>query len=270
MSLTVEKLQATEQLERARETLGHALGLTQDIGSSGLDVGMVSASLASSVKEIFKLKNDGLTAPDSVGYIHSAMNHLRQTLVLLQEVRDADPVLEQTTSTVARTLALLYPISKLLEELAKQPKAPLPLTKKPPKKIPPPVPHKERAKTVRSPKREARERRTSERRIIEVDIGIQSATNFFTGFTQDISSGGLFVSTFDILAIGTPLNINFRLPGGPVLSLNGTVRWIREYNETNPEMEPGMGIRFEELNSRDAEAINEFMAQNPPIFYEDN
>ena len=95
------------------------------------------------------------------------------------------------------------------------------------------------------------------------------STNFFTGFSQDISTGGIFIATFDILAMGARLNVNFTVPGGPVLSVDGVVRWVREYNETTPDVEPGMGVQFEGLNADDQGAINKFMEQNPPIFFDD-
>jgi uncharacterized protein (TIGR02266 family) len=112
------------------------------------------------------------------------------------------------------------------------------------------------------------DRRSFHRRIVHVDIGIHSDTNFFTGFIQDISNGGLFIATYDVLTIGTELNVNFRLPDGPVLSLDGVVRWVREYNETT-EVEPGMGIQFENLSPNDSKSINDFILKHPPIFYDD-
>ena len=112
------------------------------------------------------------------------------------------------------------------------------------------------------------ERRKSGRRAMEVDIGIHSETNFFTGFSMDISSGGLFVSTYDVLPVGTELNVNFSLPHGPVLSLDGTVNWVREYNSTQPDQAPGMGIRFTHISREDEEHINRYISQHDPLFYD--
>jgi len=125
-------------------------------------------------------------------------------------------------------------------------------------KKPPPTPRPEKKP----------ERRKSGRRAMEVDIGIHSETNFFTGLSMDISSGGLFVSTYDLLPVGTELNVNFSLPHGPVLSLDGTVNWVREYNSTRPDQAPGMGIRFTHISREDEEHINRYISQHDPLFYD--
>lgn len=255
MAFTGEQIEATAQLERARESLGEALGQTQDISDSGLDVEKISAALAKSVRNIFSVQSGGLVHPESPTNIHQAMSNLRETLMLLQDVADDAPGLERVTGTVARILALLYPVSKVLEKIEE-------LRGKEP------VEPKRRAENLPD-KINGKDRRRATRHSIKVDIGIHSETNFFVGFSSDISSGGLFIATYDILRIGTELNVNFTLPKGPVLSLNGIVRWVREYNETTPDTAPGMGIQFENLNGNDRKAINYFIEKNPPIFYDD-
>jgi uncharacterized protein (TIGR02266 family) len=299
MTTSQQHIEATAQLDRARAALGQALGQTQDISNAVLNVGQISKSLAGAVKCIFTVQSEGLTAPQSRERIQQSMDHLRQTLKLLQGVQGQDPSLALVTSTIARILALIYPVSKLLEDMAPVPDAdpvspsvirdtghgaeksephllltdemskqtttddtPIPLVEKPRLSE---VPEIQQTKIIAS---DGKERRDSDRRSVKVDIGIQSDTNFFTGFTQDISSGGLFVATYDVCSMGTPLNVNFSLPRGPVLSLDGTVCWIREYNETTTDILPGMGIRFDNLTNEDEEAINQFIAKNPPIFYD--
>jgi len=257
MSYTAEQIEATAQLDRARISLGEALGQTQDISNSGLDVEKISSSLAKSVRNIFSVQSAGLASPKSSANIQQAMDALRQTLMLLQDVQSDDESLQRVMRTVAHILALLYPVSKVLELVVddsegKASQEPLPLTQ-----------------SRQKPSDADRDRRSSTRRIFEVDIGIHSDTNFFTGFSQDISSGGLFIATYDIMALGSDINVNFTLPSGPVLSLNGKIRWIREYNETTPDTAPGMGVQFDDLTERDQRAINRFIATNPPIFYDD-
>ena len=99
---------------------------------------------------------------------------------------------------------------------------------------------------------------------------MQSGTNFFTGFSLDISSGGLYISTYDTLPMGASVNVNFDLPGGPVMSLNGLVQWVREYNPAIPDMEPGIGVKFVGLSDQDQQLLNRYIAENPPIFYEED
>src|SRR5690606_33990933 len=57
-----------------------------------------------------------------------------------------------------------------------------------------------------------RHRRVSLRTRIDVD----SASNFYTGFVENISSGGLFISSRELREIGEIVRIRFTLPdAGP-------------------------------------------------------
>lgn len=239
-----------KQVARARVALGEALGHTQDIiVRPGLDVNTVNAYLAGAVKALFTAESHGLSDESHVG---QSMDYLRKTLTLLQEVPAQDEKLELATATVARTMAILFPLFKVLEGRRRAEPEPIPLT----------------SRRRSEPVDPGRERRVANRRSIEVDIGMQSETNFFTGFSLDISSGGLFVSTYDILPLDSEVNVNFSLPGGPMMSLTGLVRWVRDYNEAVPDTAPGMGIMFEDLSAEQERDINAYLAASNPLFYE--
>jgi uncharacterized protein (TIGR02266 family) len=256
------------QMNRAREALGEALGQTQEIGQVGLDLENLNRSLAGAVRELFLGESEGLS---DASHVAAAMDHLRDTLVAMQEVPVREPVeaLDAATATVARTMAILFPVQRAL--LA----APVPGGAEEP--IPLSIGARDGATPLRltrksvaptAPAARGMERRGGERRSIEADIGFQSETNFFTGFSMDISSGGLFVATFDIPPVGTVTNVNFRIPDGPMMSLDGVVRWVREYNDTSPETAPGMGVMFERLSPAEEDAINTYLARSSPLFFE--
>ncbi len=252
------------QVARARVALGEALGHTQEISRPGLDVDTVSASLAGAVKALFAAESSGLADESHVGL---SMEYLRSTLTLMQEVPNQDQKLEIATATVARTMAILFPLFKALEGRKRSEPEPIPLTGVIParrEQVPIPLSSKRRSRDAAS----ARERRDGDRRSIEADIGMQSETNFFTGFSMDISSGGLFVSTYDILPLDSEVNVNFSLPGGPMMSLSGLVRWVREYNDVAPDTSPGMGIMFEGLSAEQENDINAYLAASNPLFYD--
>ena len=46
-------------------------------------------------------------------------------------------------------------------------------------------------------------------------------------FTEDISSHGLFIKTVNILPLGSRVNVEITLPDGPVIRLEGMVRWSK-------------------------------------------
>ncbi len=208
----------------------------------------VANTLVNSIEALKKTLSLDLVDPENKKNINNAMDYLRRTLELMQDGHQKSPDLTSATETVAKMLAVLYPVLKNLENPAKAPERP--------------------SKTA--PDSPFLERRTAPRTEIEADIGFQSETNFFMGFTEDISTGGLFIATYDIRPLGTSLCVNFTLPNGHLVSGVGIVRWLREYNETTPDTPPGMGIQFEGLPESDKEAIHSFIEERPAIFYDDD
>ena len=241
-------LEARRPAQIAREMLGGALGQIQDIANPRLNVEHETASIARAVDALFAVQSSDPTEPAHVAGVCHAMDHLRATLQAMQDVGGEDPALTAATQTIAKTLALLYPVSKVQERQSIQ-------LDRPPSTIGAHLPPDAR--------------RGAPRVAIEADIGFQSDSNFYTGYTEDISTGGLFVATFDARPIDSAVQINFTLPDGHLVSAPGIVRWVREYNELTPNVEPGMGVQFTALDAEDAAAINHFLAEREPIFYDE-
>ena len=55
--------------------------------------------------------------------------------------------------------------------------------------------------------------RASERFDLEVKVDLESDHNFYTGLTQNISSGGVFIATHHLRRIGDRITLKFTLPG---------------------------------------------------------
>ena len=242
------QLKAGRPAQIAREMLGEALGQIQDIQDETLNAEDVTASIARAVGALFAVQSSEPSEPAHVAGVCHAMDHLRGTLELMQDVKGDDAALTNATKTIAKTLALLYPVSKVQERQSLVMDAP-------PAVIGDKIPHDPR--------------RSLTRLAIEADIGFQSDSNFFTGFTEDISSGGIFIATFEIQPIGSRLQVNFTLPDGYLVSTPGIVRWVREYNELATESEPGMGVQFDGLGGEDQSAINKYLEHREPIFYDE-
>lgn len=111
------------------------------------------------------------------------------------------------------------------------------------------------------------QRRAALRASLCAEITLGSDSNFFTGFTNDVSEGGVFVATVNVLPLGTQIDLAFSLPGGPRIEGKGEVRWVRELDDRNPEVFPGMGIRFTEVAATSVAAIHAFAAQREPMFF---
>ena len=110
------------------------------------------------------------------------------------------------------------------------------------------------------------DRRYSRRVQLDVDIGLHSETNFFVGFAEDISDGGLFVATYDLLPVGTELTLSLVLPGGRQIVAPARVTWIRDPHDG--DLAPGVGVHFERLSDEDRDAIDRFLKARAPMFFE--
>ena len=54
-----------------------------------------------------------------------------------------------------------------------------------------------------------------------------------------------------------------------VVRPSGEVRWVRLYNEQS-DTSPGLGIRFLDLPPGATAAIDRFLAQREPLFFDDD
>lgn len=104
---------------------------------------------------------------------------------------------------------------------------------------------------------------------MHTSIDMRSDSNFFTGFSMDISEGGVFIATVDAVPRGTQVELDFTLPGGRPMKVTGVVRWVREANPKMPELMPGVGVQFTGLPEEVASVISSFVTTRDPMFYPD-
>lgn len=114
---------------------------------------------------------------------------------------------------------------------------------------------------------QSHERRAAHRVDLSVDIGLETDTNFFTGFSEDLSDGGLFIATYKTLPVGTELRVSFALPDGHTVKCAAVVAWVRESRDKSADVKPGMGVHLEGLTRADREAIQSFLRERSPFFY---
>lgn len=107
------------------------------------------------------------------------------------------------------------------------------------------------------------------REQLEVNIGATTESNFFVGFSGEISEGGVFAATYNILPKGAGVRVLVTLPGGFEKEVLGTVRFVRDPMDMSAESEPGMGIQFESLDHEARELILRFIRKRPPMFYDE-
>ena len=93
-------------------------------------------------------------------------------------------------------------------------------------------------------------------------------STFYTGFSGNIDSGGIFISTYDVRPIGTRVAVRIGFPGGELVSSFGVVEWIREQNTMHPEMAPGIGVRLTSLDGPSKKRIDMHIRDHSALFFE--
>lgn len=127
----------------------------------------------------------------------------------------------------------------------------------------------------------AGDRRLHARYELKLAITMQGENNFYTGLSENISEGGVFIATTHLLPIGTPVVLSFTLPTSDTpLSLFGTVQWVRGPDATAKSHQifglgrevygamPGIGVQFHGVDLEPLRAIRAFMQQRTPVFFD--
>lgn len=100
-------------------------------------------------------------------------------------------------------------------------------------------------------------------------LGAHSVSNFYKGLGGNdvIEYGGLFVSTYQIPKIGTPVNLLVKLPGDLEFQASGVVQWIRE--ASGDGVDPGFGARFTQITPEGRQLVYRYTRNREPILYDD-
>jgi uncharacterized protein (TIGR02266 family) len=198
---------------------------------------------------------------------------VKQRLAALAQQLHGDEKAAQRLATLARQKA------KAAEEEARAAEAearaaaqrktlpPPPAAVEPVPALPPlPPPPPAAARAVASPV-VADPKRASPRVRMQASVDLSSDDNFFNGFSSNISDGGLFVATVNMVPIGTEVELTFTLPTGEKIEAHGVVRWAREVNDKVPDAFPGIGVQFSRLESAAHQAIVRFVESREPMFF---
>ncbi len=228
---------------RARTFVLNALERVIEQGGGAPSAATVSRHLQEAADALQRAQQE----PDDTEALQAAMRAMSEALAAAREdtrlVGEACRALE----LVAEAMAMLYPV--LHDHGIRRP---------------PPIPWR------RPRPKAASERRRHRRITFETEVSLHGDHNFFTGFSEDISEGGLFVATYDQKPLGTRIELTFGLPCGHVVQCEGEVRWLRPPSEDPDAPPPGMGIRFLDLSETDREIVQRYIAQRTPLFYEED
>lgn len=255
--------------KQGREALASALLSLQTSRIVDARIERAIEQTAAASSALYSAETDSPTEEARASFVHSAVELLRRAMADVALLRPQHPELEVASSSLARTLALLYPAlqhsmrqrrgrqqlsdsdARELRAMAAYPRAPEP-----------------NGRSRRPSGFDGKERRASaDRRVyIEVEIGLSTESHIYTGLSQDVSTGGVFVSTYEPSPPGTSVTLYFVLPDGFVVNAEGVVRWRRDGGDDAP---PGMGVAFTVISPVALEHIDRFCASRPPLYFDD-
>lgn len=111
-------------------------------------------------------------------------------------------------------------------------------------------------------------RREHSRFHVDLDVTVGSDHNFYAGFAENLSAGGVFIATHKLKPVGSKIELAINLPDGAQLRAEGEVRWVRIFNE-HSDTPPGMGVKFSNLPDESVTMIQNFLSRREPLFYDD-
>ena len=115
------------------------------------------------------------------------------------------------------------------------------------------------------------ERRSGPRYQVEVEVGLQTESNFYTGLTQDLSGGGVFVATNQIRQVGERIKVMLTLPGqAETFEILTEVRWVRSTVFSRSVDDPGMGLRFLQMSPQAKKAVADFLNKRESLFFDED
>ena len=106
---------------------------------------------------------------------------------------------------------------------------------------------------------------------VAAELGAHSPSNFYKGLSGNdiVDHGGLFVSTYKLPRLGSPVRLRVSLPGGYEFEANAVVRWRREASETATDAPPGFGAQFTEITPEARQLVYRYVRNREPMFHDD-
>ena len=273
--------------KEARESLGKALAALQEDPNIPSDVLAVAQNIAQAVGALFEAERAS-SEPDGKSCVKNALGSLSQTMALLQDVREEHAGIQTATETLAKAMSVLFPLTtqptRHPPPKSSQSEAPVPLSVpkapktpseakpssvKPPPAAPAPADAADRTAPDRTVPDEGPYRGATEREQVEANLGATTESNFYVGFSGEISQGGVFIATYNILPKGSPVRLFVTLPGNLSTEVDGHVRFVRDPMDMSSDREPGMGVAFDGLPKESRELILRFIRKRPPMFYDE-
>jgi uncharacterized protein (TIGR02266 family) len=238
----------------SRKMLGDALEALQQDRNIPSDVLSVTEHVAKAVGALFEAERAS-SEVDGRASVRRAMEFISQTLALLQDVRSKHNGIQVATKTLAKVMSSLYPLGQTSIRLTNPPTASGGA-----------APQDAAPVAAAGQVKPAPAKASGPRERLEANVGATTESNFFVGFSGEISEGGVFIATYTTLPIGTLVDLLVTLPGNYESKIPGKVLFVRD--PMDMDAEPGIGVQFETLSKEARELILRFIRKRPPLFFD--
>ncbi len=96
--------------------------------------------------------------------------------------------------------------------------------------------------------------------VLVLKIKGEGKKGVFFGYANTLGKGGMFITTVNPMEVGSEFDISFRLHGmDHDIRLRCAVAWRRQYDPATLKHEPGMGIKFLDLDEKTSAEIVEWL-----------
>lgn len=91
----------------------------------------------------------------------------------------------------------------------------------------------------------------------------ESNNRLRSNFSVNLSHGGMFIATPDVLPVGSQLALKLQFPGGQqTLSCQGKVAWLNHSElQKKPHLPVGMGVSFAGLSGAQEDQVKSYLAR---------
>jgi hypothetical protein len=279
----------------ARERLSQALAALQTEANIPDDVMAIAAEIAQAVGALFEAERAG-SEMEGQSTVKRAMSFLTQTLTLLQAVQSSHPGVGRATESIASVMGMLYPLSvapigpssaadatrKLASEplpaaqhapqpRPPEPQRPAPVTQPAAPVVPRAEPGPPKGGVAYAPRDVPLDVPPRQGPVahVEANVGATTESNFYMGFSGQLTDGGVFLATYDVLPRNSWANVLVTLPGGFEFRCEAWVRFVRDPLDFSSGAEPGMGLQFGHLSEEAKQLILRFIRKRPPLFFDE-
>src|SRR2546429_27646 len=97
--------------------------------------------------------------------------------------------------------------------------------------------------------------------VLRIKLKHKDLGSFVEKFAQNISHGGLFLSSKQPKPVGTEVRFELLLANGdPAIKGEGRVAWIKDFDPDEPQAAHGMGIKFTKLIGKSRDVLKRCLA----------